>query len=98
MLTLHSSFYAEWIWVMWGPLRGPHESNFFSFFFTQPMQLIQNHHSNSNNMLSPYKEGVLRREGIPESIFLAASGTKAMEMLPGFPWPASACGLESHPA
>lgn len=62
------------------------------------MQLIQNHHSNSNNMLGPYKEGVLRREEIPESIFLAASGTKAMEMLPGFPWPASACGLESHPA
>lgn len=78
ILPLHSSFYAEWLWDMWGR----HESSFFSWC-SQPVQPLQNYHSNnSNNMLNPYRQGGLRREGICGSIFLAASGTKAMEMLP----------------
>lgn len=57
----------------------------------------QNHHiNNSNSMLSSHRQGVLRRERICGSIFLAASGTKAMEMLPRAPmgslWLKQACG------
>lgn len=82
---------------MWGP----YESSFFSRS-TQPMHPFQNHHSNSNNMYSPYSQGVLKREGIPGGIFLAAQWHKlhgnVIQGSHGQPLAEPKLWLESHPA
>lgn len=52
------------------------------------MQPLQNHRSNnSSSTLSPYSQRFWGTEGIPVSICLATSGTKAMET---YPWVAAA--------